>query len=311
MNLPFLFSALAAGVLTALIAGRPALERAYGRFLSPQAGTAAKPQEVPLSLPGVLGLANTQGESQAAVVLDAGSGRVLAEAHAFTPLPIASLTKIMSAMVALDQHPDLRQIASILPTEYSVRGGNLRLANNERVTVRDLLFASLTGSANNAAFALPRVLGIPDDHFLREMHRKAVSLGLESFHFVDVAGLSPRNIGNAYDVARLAAHALTYYPLIAEALAAPEYRLVALGTGREHNIRHSNPLLRELGPRTESKTGYLHEALYCIVLTKIRGAGRLVAVLLGHPNEYGVVREADALLNTVNITGGGDSPARE
>jgi D-alanyl-D-alanine endopeptidase (penicillin-binding protein 7) len=230
---------------------------------------------------------------------------VLAEEHAFTPFPIASLTKIMSAMVALDQHPDLAQGVGILPAEYSIRGGNLRLDNGERVTVRDLLFASLTGSANNAAFALPRALGMSDEAFLEEMRRKAVALGLESFRFVDAAGLSPENVGSAYDMARLAAHALAHYPLIAEAMAAPEYRVVVQGSGREHIIRNSNPLLGELGPRAESKTGYLNEALHCLVLTRAHGTGRLVAVLLGHPDEYGVIREADALLNTANNAGPG------
>lgn len=311
MSAPLRYALLVVGLFAVLFVVRsssnrlrPDLERALdGRTL---------PGDVPLSLPGALTTAReSSGAARASVVLNAESGSVLFAHNAFTPLPIASLTKIMSAIVVLDTASSLDRDATILPAEYSVRGGNLRLASDERVTVRDLLFASLTGSANNAAFALPRALGMSDEAFLQEMNRKAITFGLESVRFVDAAGLSPENIGSAYDVARLAAHALAQYPLIAEAMAAPTYRVVAQGSGREHIIRNSNPLLSELAYRAESKTGYLDEALHCLVLTKVQETGRIIAVLLGHPDEFGVTREADALLDTISVPGTRGSHTRE
>lgn len=282
----------------------PALPRGAGQ-VSPTPGVL---DEVPLSLPGVLSVSQQRSAARAAVVINATTGAVLSEQEAFTPHPIASLAKLMSAMVALDRQPDLGALAAIMPAEYTIRGGNLRLLPGEQVTVQDLLFASITGSANNAAFALPRVLGMTDEEFLEEMSRKAVALGLETLRFVDTAGLSPQNVGSAYDVARMAAHAFTHYPLIAQAASTREYRIMARGSGprtsaggslrggREHVLRNSNPLLHELEAGAESKTGYLNESLFCLVLTRRSGPDRLVGVLLGHPAEYGVIQEARALL---------------
>lgn len=247
--------------------------------------------------PGVRSSAAATTTARAAVVIDASTGEILFERGAFDVHPIASLTKFMSAMVALDQGPDLGARAQILPTEYTIRGGNLRIGPHEDVTVRDLLFASITGSANNAAFALPRVLGFTDESFIQEMNRKAIALGLETLHFTDAAGLDPDNIGSAYDVARLAAHAFMRYPVIAEAARASEYRFLVHGTERAYEFRSSNPLRAQLPPETESKTAYLNEALYCLVLTRNVEGRRLVAVLLGHPLEEGVVRDALVLLD--------------
>jgi D-alanyl-D-alanine endopeptidase (penicillin-binding protein 7) len=233
--------------------------------------------------------------ARAAVVIEGDTGTILLEQDAFTPYPLASLTKIMSAMVVLDHHPDLDQRVTILPTEYTFRGGNLRLGPGETVTLRDLLFASIVGSANNAAFALPRVIGLSDDAFIDEMNRKAITLGLDTAHFFDTAGFDPRNIASAYDFARLADTAFSTYPLLAEAASAPEY-LVTTSTGREHVMRHSNKLLASLGEGAESKTGYLDEALHCLVLTKHINGKRLLAVILGHADERGVITDARTLL---------------
>lgn len=263
--------------------------------------------DVPLSVPGVLAEERERTSARAAAVINAETGSVLFEERAFGVYPVASLTKLMSAVVTLDRKPDLDARVAILPTEYTIRGGNLRLQRGETVTLRDLLVASIAASANNAAFALPRAVGLTDEEFVGEMNRKAVALSFESLRFVDAAGFSPENVGSAYDVARLAAHALAQYPLIAEAARTREYHIAVRGSGREHVLRHSNPLLAELDPGTESKTGYLNEALYCLVLTQPRGASRLVAVLLGHPTEIGVIREAAALLEVASARVAGAS----
>lgn len=263
---------------------------------------------VPLSLPGGLKQQGRTVSARAAVVIDGASGNVLFEQAAFEPQPIASLAKLMSAMVVLDRNPDLDALVTVLPTEYTLRGGNLRLTYGESVTLRDLLFASITGSANNAALALPRVVGLSEEEFVREMNRKAVALGLDSLRFADPAGFSPDNVGTAYDVARMAAAAFARYPLIAAAASVPEYRIVARTSAlssRDHVIRNSNQLFGELPEGTASKTGYLDEALFCLTLARQQGGKHLVAVLLGHPSEFDVVREAAALLGTATADGVG------
>lgn len=277
---------------------------------------------VPLSIPGLLEQTEAGAErlgARAGIVLhvpsdrrlatrlsssksEAGSGHaeagdILAEHGSFVPLPIASLTKLMSAMVALDHHGDLDQEQSILLEEFTI-GGNLHIVPGvEIVTVRDLLYASITGSANNAALALARSTGLSREEFVREMNRKAVALGLEHLSFADPTGLSPQNVGTAYEVARLAAVAFTDYPLIRDAASRGEYTIVTRNTKREHVLKNPNLLLRRSpGLLAGSKTGYLDEALYCLVLAQRTPGGLLIAVTLGHPSERGIERDTLAFL---------------
>ncbi len=294
MRRAILAGALALGGLAALVGGREA--RWAGSDAATSEAPAGASAAIPFSLPGVI-KGETAGAARAGVVIDAATGALLYEQNAFTPYPLASLTKLMAAMVVLDRQPQLDQRAAILPTEYTLRGGNLRLGLGESVTVSDLLRAGVTGSANNAAFALPRVIGLSDEEFTRAMGRKAIALGLESLQFADAAGFSPKNVGSAYDVARMSAEAFRRYPLIAAAARARDLRLTVNGPlgDREQVIRHSNPFLNEFGPAAASKTGYLDEALFCLVVARRLGDREVVGVILGHPSEIGVVQEMHAL----------------
>lgn len=251
----------------------------------------------PLSFPGVLDSQTRRLQARAGVVLHTPSGTITSAQDAFTPYPIASLTKLMSAMVALDHGLKLDMEMTLLPAEYTV-GGNLRVvAGRETVRVRDLVYASVTGSANNAALALARATGLSREEFVREMNRKAIRLGLESLRFIDPSGLDPRNIGSAYDVAEMASVAFTRYPLILDAASRGEYAVLTTNTHREHVVRNPNRLFaRASGEFLASKTGYLDEALYCLLLAAPSGDGFVVAVTLGNPSEAGSEQETLTLL---------------
>jgi serine-type D-Ala-D-Ala endopeptidase (penicillin-binding protein 7) len=254
--------------------------------------------EVPLSVPGQLADAAWQLQARTGVVIHVPSGKILAERDALLPVPIASITKLMGAMVALDEGVNLDAEVTIPLEEYTV-GGNLRIAPGiESVTVRDLLYASITGSANNAANALARSTGLSTEEFVAEMNRHAVSLGLETMTFDDPSGLSPRNMGSAYDVARMASIALQKYPIIRDAASRDTYAIVTRNTAREHVIRNPNTLFqRATGKFFASKTGYLNEALYCVVLARDTPKGLFVSVTLGHPWKEGGENEAIGLLD--------------
>lgn len=255
------------------------------------------PSGVPLSIPGLLEKRETQSTARASVVIDASSGRILAEHDSTVMYPIASLTKLMSAMVALDHGVSLDREVTILPEEFTV-GGTLRIVPGvETVTVRDLLYASIVGSANNAALALVRSTGLSKEEFVREMNRKAVALDAEHLSFADPSGLDPRNIGSAYDVARMAAVAWTKYPLIRDAASRGSYPIVTRNTHREHTVKNSNGLFERAASKFQfSKTGYLDEALYCLVLGRETPMGLIVAVTLGHPSDIGSQEETLSLL---------------
>lgn len=220
-----------------------------------------------------------------ALLYDTTSSTILFEQNAFERKPIASITKLMTAMVALDHGIDWHSEADIQPEEY-VQGGRLLLHRGETVTMRDLFHASVLGSANNATLAYVRQLDIPKEEFVREMNRKAIELGLEQTEFTDVTGLDTGNISTAYEVARLAQVAFSQYPEIAQATSLDEYPMVMRGSGREHTIKNTNKLVSEWGEEVSgSKTGYLYEARYCLV---VQGSGEQagrISVILDSPSQ--------------------------
>lgn len=223
--------------------------------------------------------------ARSALVWNTASQTIMFEQNGFERRPIASLTKIMTAMVALDYGFAWDHTTAIQLEEYVI-GGQLLLHPGEAVTMRDLLNASLLGSANNATLAYVREVGVDKKEFVRAMNRKAVELGLEQTFFTDVTGLDSGNISTAYEVARLAEYAFQHYPAIAAATAQTEYHFVVGGSGREHTIRNTNKLVSDEGLAvTGSKTGYLDESGYCLV---VQGAGEqadLVTVVLDSPSE--------------------------
>ncbi|MEX1997552.1 MAG: serine hydrolase [Candidatus Andersenbacteria bacterium] len=231
------------------------------------------------------GNAHRHYTARSVVVWDTATQRINFEQNAFERLPVASLTKLMTAMVASDYGIAWQAPATIELHEYGI-GGQLLLHPGEEATMRDLFNASLLGSANNATLAYVRQLGVDQKEFIRAMNRKAIAIGLEQTYFVDVTGLSKGNISTAYEVARLAEHAFAHYPEIATATQQASYTFTLQGSGRSHTIKNTNKLIAERGEvYSGSKTGYLDEARYCLV---VRGAGdtkNRIAVILGSPGE--------------------------
>lgn len=236
--------------------------------------------------------------SKAGVVINADTGKIIYAENAFEPLPMASITKLMSGMVALDNKINLRAVVTIPPDDYTI-GGNLRIvAGRETVAVKDLFYASITGSANNAALSIATHAGLTPENFVSEMNRKAVELKLESLHFEEASGLSAKNIGTAYDIARMAGYAFSHYPLILDAASQKEYKITTQNTKREHVIKNPNELFeRNEGGFLASKTGYLDEALYCLVLAKKTSGGMMIAVTLGNADKSDGENETLELLN--------------
>jgi D-alanyl-D-alanine endopeptidase (penicillin-binding protein 7) len=236
--------------------------------------------------------------AKAGVVIMADTGKIIFAENAFEVLPMASLTKIMGAMVALDQKIDLNRVVSIPPDDYEI-GGNLRIVPGiEKVSVKDLFYASITGSANNAALALSKNTNLNVEQFTEQMNRKAVELDLESLHYAEASGLSAQNVGSAYDIARVAGFAFRNYPLILDAASQENYLIRTRNTQREHTIKNPDGLFKTSpGAFLASKTGYLDEALYCLVLAKKTPKGMIIAVTLGNPSKQDSENETLRLLS--------------
>ncbi len=264
----------------------------------PEAEEAAMVEGVlQIGLPDVQSNKNRRAvNASSALLWDTRAQVIRFEQNGFERHPIASITKLMTAMVALDFGLEWDREATIEPDEYAI-GGRLVLAPGEFVTTRDLIHASLMSSANNATLAMVRTLGVPEEEFVRAMNRKVIELGLEQTEFVDVTGLDPGNVSTAYEVARLAEVAWRDYPVIAEITSKAEYTFITGGTGREHTIKNSNKMITEDGlSLTGSKTGYLYESDFCLVVQGKGTLGSRIAVVLGSPSERDSLNDTKKLL---------------
>jgi D-alanyl-D-alanine endopeptidase (penicillin-binding protein 7) len=232
--------------------------------------------------------------SRAVVAVDLQTQRTLYAKQADRPMPIASLTKLMTAMIVLDSKRSLIKPSRITDADVDrLKWSSSRLPVGSLLLRRTMLHIALMSSENRAAFALSRDFPGGRTRFVEAMNRKAQRLRMTHSHFVDPTGLSPRNVSTARDLARLA-RAAYRYPVIREYATSRE-KLVLGGDGplMYHNTdplvysRSWNVLLQ--------KTGFTNEAGHClIIITMIRGRPTLF-VLLGAPDSHAHFQDAATL----------------
>jgi len=204
-------------------------------------------------------------QSAAALVLDQSTGTVLFEKNAGAVLPIASITKLMTAMVTLDGRPNLSEMLTISEDDVdTLKGTHSRLRVGTNLNREDMLRLALMSSENRAASSLASNYPGGRDAFIAAMNRKANELGLQDTQFSDPTGLTAANVSSARDLVKLVAVA-HQYPLIREFTTATEYE-VRIG-GRTQAFHNTNSLVKsaswEIGL---SKTGYINEAGKCLVM---------------------------------------------
>mgnify|MGYP000934398177 CR=1 FL=1 len=203
--------------------------------------------------------------SSAAMVLDQSTGAVLFEKNAGAVVPIASITKLMTAMVALDVQPDLNETLLIDDADVDVlKGTHSRLKVGTQLRREDMLRLALMSSENRAASSLSRHYPGGRGAFVAAMNRKAQMLGLQDTYFADPTGLTAQNVSSARDLVKMVS-AAQQYSLIRQFTTTSDYE-VALG-GRTQAFHNTNSLVRssswDIGL---SKTGYINEAGRCLVM---------------------------------------------
>ncbi|MCS6913018.1 MAG: serine hydrolase [Myxococcales bacterium] len=214
------------------------------------------------------GLPNIQ--AQAALVVDLkGGGPPLYEKNANAVRPIASISKLMAAMVILDRKPDLNALTTITEEDrrLALRGARSRLPVGAQLTNRDLLHAALMASDNRAVPALGRAVGLSPEQLTAAMNARARELGLKHTFFGDPTGLDHRNVSTPAEVVVMLRAALSY-PLIAEICQRPTYVAYALGRQRVP-IEYVNTDVLVRMPRYHvlgGKTGYNDQAGYCLAV---------------------------------------------
>lgn len=232
--------------------------------------------------------------SQAALVQDEHDGVVLYSRNADEPRPIASLTKLMTALVILEARLPLDEPIAITPADHDrLKGTRSRLRFGTVLTRRDLLYAALAASDNRAAAALARSYPGGREALVAAMNAKARALGMSRTRFADPTGLDDGNVSTARDLARLLA-AAGEWNLIRTFSTQARARVTDLSSGREIAFHNTNRLVHsEDWDIALSKTGYTARAGNCLAMRATIAGRPLTIVLLnswGKLSKYGDAR---------------------
>ncbi|VFR39526.1 Murein-DD-endopeptidase [plant metagenome] len=224
---------------------------------------------------GALGL-----RSSVALVQDLSSAEVLVGKNANTVRPIASITKLMTALVVLDGKLPMHEKITITSDDIDrQRNSRSRLSVGSALTRADLLHLALMSSENRAAHALGRSYPGGQAAFVRAMNAKAASLGMRRSRFVEPTGLSSENVSTPSDLVKLLS-AAGQQPLIRR-YSTDDEEDIEVGSGKVERYRNTNLLVTKSDwDITVSKTGFINEAGECLVmLTRINGRDLAVVLL--------------------------------
>jgi serine-type D-Ala-D-Ala endopeptidase (penicillin-binding protein 7) len=239
----------------------------------------------------------------AAIIFNPETGEVLWEENSQVKRSIASITKVMTAVVLLEDEPDLSRVVTIERSDvYASSVTYLRAG--DRISLNNLLHLTLIASDNAAARAIARVSHGGAAAFIERMNEKALELGLESTSFADPSGLNPNNISSAYDLSRLISFA-SADERIAPIMLTKSYAFPV--NGRRVSINNTNRLVREgdagvLG----GKTGFISKAGHCLAtLIRLPNTDQQVAVVvLGAASNPGRFYETRHLFNWLSDKAG-------
>ena len=229
-------------------------------------------------------------QAPAAIVVESSTGDVAFERNASEKRPIASTTKLMTALLALEGIA-LDDVLTAPGYDPAPAESVIGLRAGERMSVRDLLRALLLPSANDAAMALAVGLSGSEESFVGEMNRRARELGLRDTHYANPIGLDEEgNRSSARDLVTLAA-VLRRKPFFRETVDLPQ---AVLSTGsRRRTIENRNTLVQRVPMVDGVKTGRTLQAGYVLVGSATRDGVTVMSAVLGEPSE--AARDADSL----------------
>ena len=238
--------------------------------------------------------------AQAAIIFDPATGNAVWEMNAREPRPIASITKVMTAMLFLEDQPDLDRDVVVSRRDVR-RASTTYLQHGERVSLRDLLHLSLMASDNVAARILARASRWGTRRFIGRMNALAAELGLEQTRFADPSGLHEGNVSSAHDVSRLIA-AAGRHPDIARIMRKGSYRIRT--SRQDRAIRSTNRLLDTRADVVGGKTGFINEAGFCLAALIRVGDRAVSVVVLGAQTNAARFRETRRLADWLTIRAG-------
>jgi D-alanyl-D-alanine endopeptidase (penicillin-binding protein 7) len=231
--------------------------------------------------------------AEAVIVVNPETGEILFEENAQNQRSIASITKVMTAIVFLEDEPDLTR--EVVVARADVRNASVTyLRAGERVSLGDLLHLTLIASDNGAARTLARLSHGGTTPFIERMNEKALELGLTHTSFADPSGLNPDNVSSAYELSRLIAFAAVD-ERIGPIMRLPEYTVST--NRRKVTIKSTNKLLGEVDVRG-GKTGFIRKAGYCLAtLLRLPQGNQVAVVVLGAQSNIGRFWETRHVFN--------------
>jgi D-alanyl-D-alanine carboxypeptidase (penicillin-binding protein 5/6) len=235
------------------------------------------------------------------------TGHVLADIHGEQPLPMASTTKIMTALIAI-QTANLDQFVTIGQDAYDEvhlrDGSSAQLVVGDQLTLKDLLYGLMLPSGDDAAIAIADALAGSPENFVQRMNLFAYRLHLFQTHYLDPDGLTiytangpdPDHYSTAADLTRLARYAMSI-PLFAQIVKTPLYTVAATALHHAYHWTTTNTLLEAYPGATGIKTGYTVEAGYCLVFSATRNDHHLIGTVLDDTDDAHRFNDAKALLD--------------
>lgn len=238
-------------------------------------------------------------KSSVALVLDADTNEVLFSKNSQAVLPIASLTKLMTALVVTEAKLPLNEALTVTDDDVDTeKNSHSRLRVGTTLSREEMLHLALMSSENRAAHALGRAYPGGLEAFVAAMNHKAHELGMNDTHYVEPTGLSSRNQSSARDLATLV-QAAQEHPIIREFSTSPEFE-VELGN-RPAQFRTTNALVRS--PAWDivlQKTGYITEAGRCLVMQARMAGRKLIMVFLDSTGKYSRIGDAERVRRWVS-----------
>ena len=222
--------------------------------------------------------------AKSAVLMEAGTGRVLYAKNPNEALPPASVTKVMTLLLVMEaiDSGNLSLTDTVTVSEYaaSMGGSQVFLEPFEEMSVEDMLKSVVVSSANDAAVALCEKVGGSEEAFVKMMNERAAELGMENTNFENVTGLDDDTVNHtisAYDIALVSRELITKHPLILN------YSSIWMDTIRDgaFGLSNTNRLIRFYSGATGLKTGSTSKAGFCISATASRDGMDLIAVIMG------------------------------
>lgn len=297
LSAPQTASAAAAPSVEIISGVESSLQMAFNHSLP--VATASKsfgPRRIPSESLGIL----TSAES--ALIVDERTWSVLFDKNTSERRPLASITKLMTGLVVLDEGLEPSRRVVIQKSDYRA-GGIIHLFNGEETTMQDLWMLALIPSDNVAAAALVRATGLSQEEFVARMNAKAVELGMVHTTFVEPTGISELNTSTAADVALLLQEAMRHVE-ITDAVRRPIYTFEPFNKKGVRTARSTNELLTSFVNRDPyavvgGKTGFTYEAGYClaVVIDGPNPADNVIVVLMGAPSNDDRFQEVKGLVD--------------